>query len=133
MVNPYWKFQRSPYMQPKAALVARRAAIVVLFVIALVLLVAGVNLGCSGDGGDRSPVSAATIEAPTSPGPEGCAPAPFACELVSCTSYANPQSRPITVDARWRERLDLCCAFRLCEVGGQCRYGCPAELTAPGC
>jgi hypothetical protein len=120
-------------MTSSTSTIARRIGVFFIAAIAAALAIAALSLGCSGDGGDRSPVSAATVEAPTSPGPEGCAPAPFACELVSCTSYANPQSRPITVDARWRERLDLCCAFRLCEVGGQCRYGCPTELTAPGC
>jgi hypothetical protein len=92
-----------------------------LCLIALLLI-----YGCSGGGGGES---GSISPAPTVEG-LGCSTCPAP---VQCTAYKNPGHGSISVDPAWQERLDLCCPFRLCEVGGECRYGCPDALTDPRC
>jgi hypothetical protein len=99
--------------------------------LALFVLLTVVLLGCSG-GGHSDPAGISSL-APTVTAECGVPPAPVCPEMVDCRPYLNPAGKPVSVDARWRERLDLCCPLELCDVGGACFYGCPGALRAPGC
>ena len=98
----------------------------------LILATLAVLFSCSGGGGshDDAGVSALAPTVAVECGISAAAPCP---EMVECRAYANPAGRPITVDAFWREKLNLCCGFRLCEVAGECRFSCPPDLRDARC
>ena len=97
-----------------------------IFCLSLLLCLAG----CS-SGGHSGDAGAVTELAPTV---DGACSGPACPEPVDCRSYRSPESgHPVSIDLHWRERLDLCCGLRLCEVAGECRWGCPPELLQPGC
>ena len=101
--------------------------VLTLLIAALVLLAVP---ACSGGGHESSQSSMAAL-APTV---EGACLGATCPEPTDCRSYRSPESgHPISIDPRWQERLDLCCGLRLCEVAGECRFGCPPELLQPGC
>lgn len=83
------------------------------------------TIACSGGGGDADgPNIAPSVDGLT------CRTCP---EPVACTAYGNSGYGQITVAQEWRDRLDLCCGLRLCEVDGECRYGCPPAELDPRC
>jgi hypothetical protein len=98
----------------------------------LILAMLAVIVACSSGGGSHDE-SSLTSMAPTVDADcvvPGAATCPSA---VDCRPYLNPEQRPISIDARWQEKLNLCCGLRLCVVAGECRFGCPPDLINPRC
>jgi len=101
----------------------------VLFLIAAALIVAA---ACSSGSGGNDATGLGSL-APTvdvacvGPGASTCP------SVVDCRPYLNPQQAPISIDARWQEKLNLCCGLRLCIVDAECRFGCPPELLDNRC
>jgi hypothetical protein len=100
--------------------------------LALFVLLTVAVLGCSSGGHSNDP-GTVTALAPTVTLDCGVPPASVCPEMVDCRPYLDHHGKPVSVDARWRERLDLCCGLRLCDVDGECRYGCPESLRSPAC
>jgi hypothetical protein len=98
----------------------------------LILAALAILAGCSSGGGSHDGAGLSSI-APTVDGVCAVPGASTCPSAVDCRPYLNPEGRPITIDPRWQERLDLCCGLRLCSVAGECRFGCPPELLDDRC